>query len=352
MTSDNAWLRFVGATALALVWLHPVSGKDSVSLYTQRTQALAAQSFNTWQQGSSAANSVAGPIKINSSGGTKELAAAHQATLRQYLSKLVPEMKPSSTVAHIPSEYPTPVDAENPDKSWTKYYSKAKNSLRPNVAYVWNSNAGQYRALVTLTEDHIATLRANFDILMWYRNELDHKASDPNHQGAKRFKLFLDFFVADLLKGLPSAPKIDLTTGKVAGDQWELDEQNLREQLIMAYRYLVAKHQVYQEYDDFGPADRELLLSMMKIAFLVGAHMNPDWFQEMNVNLKQITPKTKWKQPIADALEVLTEEEFDRSDYEKPCVIAIPPPKPKAAPVEAKKVVEDQKVEIIIRSSR
>ncbi len=351
MASTIACVRFVGTVSLTLVWIHAASGKDSVNLYTQRTQALAAQSFERWQQGASATQNAGGPIQIKSSGGTKASAAAHQAALREYLSKLVPEMKPSSNVAHIPREYPVLVDVQNPNKNWTKFYSKAKNSLRPNVAYEWNSNAGQYRAMVTLTEDHIATLKDNFDILMWYRNELDIKANGSNHQGAKQFKLFLDHFVANLLEGLPSAPKIDLTTGKVAGDQWKLDEQNLREQLIMAYRYLVAKHQVYEEYDQFGPADRELLISMMKIAFLVGAHMNPDWFQEMDVNLKQITKDTKWKQPIVDALEVLKEEETDTADYEQPCVIAIPPPKPKAVvPPKPKEVVEEQKVEIIIRS--
>ncbi len=353
MTSILAWVRFAGILSLTLSWPHAAFGNDSLSLYAQRTHDLAAHSFDRWQQGATANRSASGNISIRNSGGTKAAAAKQQAALRAYLSELVPEMKPSATVAHIPDEYPIGVDVESPEKKWTKYYSQAKNSLRPNVEYKWNSNAGQYRALVSLTDDHIETLKDNFDILMWYRNELDLKATSGNHQGAKRFKLFLDYFVANLLEGLPSAPKIDLTTGKVAGPQWELDEQNLREQLIMAYRYLVAKHQVYQEFDQFGPADRELLISMMKIAFLVGAHLNPDWFEEMDVNLKRVTEKTKWKKPIVDALEVLKEEQADTSDCEQPFVIAIPPPKPKAVQVQpkAEAVVDEQKVEIIIRSS-
>lgn len=349
MTSVNACVRFLGIFSLTLLWLATACGKDSVNLYTERTQSLAAQSFDKWQQGSSNARSVGGQIKVKN-GGTKASAAAHQAALREYLSELVPEMKPSSEVAHIPREHPVHVDVKNPEKKWTKYYTKAKNSLRPNIEYEWNSNAARHREMITLSDEHIETLKDNFDILMWYRNELDLKAAGNNHYGAKRFKLFLDHFVADLLDGLPSAPKIDLKTGKVAGDQWELDEQNLREQLIMAYRYLVAKHHVYEEYDEFGPADRELLVSMMKIAFLVGAHMNPDWFQEMDVNLKEVTKKTIWKRPIVDALEVLKEDVTDIADYEQPCVIAIPPPKPKQVAPKPKTAVDAQKVEIIIRS--
>lgn len=78
--------------------------------------------------------------------------------------------------------------------------------------------------------------------------------------------------------------------------------------------------------------------------------MNPDWFQEMDVNLKEVNKKTKWKQPIVDALEVLQEEVQDTSDYEQPCVIAIPPPKPKTVAPKPKPTADGQKVEIIIRS--
>ncbi len=350
MTSTNGCVRFVCTLSLTLFWLHAACGKDSVNLYTERTQSLAAQSYDKWQRGASNARNANGPIRIKSNGGTKASAAAHQAALRNYLSELVPEMKPSTIVAHIPREHPVQVDEETPEKKWTKYYAKAKNSLRPNIEYEWNSNAARHREMITLSDEHIATLKANFDILMWYRNEMDLKAASDKHRGAKRFKLFLDHFVAGLLEGLPSAPKIDLKTGKVEGDQWDLDERKLREQLIMAYRYLVAKHHVYEEYDEFGPADRELLVSMMKISFLVGAHMNPDWFQEMDVNLKEVSPRTKWKQPIADALEVLQDEVTDTSDYEQPCVIAIPPPKPKKVIPKPRPAVDVQKVEIIIRS--
>lgn len=350
MTSALGCVRVVGTLSLTLFWFHAVCGKDSVNLYTERTQSLASQSYDKWQRGAIGARGTNGSIRIKNSGGTKASAAAHHAALREYLSKLVPEMKPSTSVAHIPREHPVQVDEQNPEKKWTKYYTKAKFSLRPNIEYEWNSNAARHREMITLSDEHIETLRANFDILMWYRNELDLKAKGDKHHGAKRFKLFLDHFVAGLLEGLPSAPKIDLKTGKVEGDHWDIDERNLREQLIMAYRYLVAKHHVYEEYDQFGPADRELLVSMMKISFLVGAHMNPDWFQEMDVNLKEVNKKTKWKQPIVDALEVLQEEVQDTSDYEQPCVIAIPPPKPKTVAPKPKPTADGQKVEIIIRS--
>lgn len=350
MTNSNGCIRFVGILSLTLLCLHSTSGKDSVNLYTERTQSLASQSYDKWQRGASSARNASGPMQIRNGGGTKASAAAHQAALREYLSGLVPEMKPSTIVAHIPREHPVQVDATNPEKKWTKYYTKAKNSLRPNIEYEWKSNAARHREMITLSDEHIATLKDNFDILMWYRNELDLKGTGDKHIGAKRFKLFLDHFVADLLEGLPSAPKIDLKTGKVEGDQWDLDERNLREQLIMAYRYLVAKHHVYDEYDEFGPADRELLVSMMKISFLVGAHMNPDWFQEMDVNLKEVNRKTQWKKPMVDALEVLQEEVSDVSDYEEPCVIFIPPPKPKKVTPKPLPTVDTQKVEIIIRS--
>jgi hypothetical protein len=359
-----------GGIAAGLIWLvlstAVAYGNDAINFYARRTQLLAAQSFQIQQSALAAATRQfysKGPPKIKYSGGTKAKAAAHEEALRDYLSGLVPAMAPSSNVAHIPDEYSVPVDATNAEKKWTGYYAKAKNSLRPHVQYTWNSNAARKKsAMITLTEEHVETLKDNFDILMWYRNQLDLRATGGNHLGDQKFKQFLDYFVADLLEGLPSAPQISLATGSVDAPEWELDERKLREQLIMAYRYLIAKYQIYPEYEEFGPADRELLISMMKIAFLMGAHMNPQWFHEMDVNLTVSNKKTQWKKPMGKALEVLQikgneddmpEEEQLQSPmrYEEACVIAIPPPKPRQVPDPSPqpKQEQGQKIEIIIR---
>ena len=291
------------------------------------------------------------------------MAAVRQQALRAYLSKLTAATEPSSDVAHIPDEYAVPVDDSDSAKKWTVYYAKAKNGLRPHVEYAFKSNVHEKKAgTVTLSEAHIENLHDNFDIFMWYRNELDSEATGSNHLGGKKFKLFLDHFVADLLKSMPSGPRISITTGSVDAPEWELDERRLREQLIMAYRYLFAKYQIYSEYEEFGPADRELLLSIMKIALLMGVNMNPQSFQEMDVNLNAAGKKVKWKKPMAEALEVLkgkseeddmpVEEQLQSSTrYEEPCVISIPPPKPKQPmkPDAQSKLEDGKKIEIVIR---
>jgi hypothetical protein len=104
---------------------------------------------------------------------------------------------------------------------------------------------------------------------------------------------------------------------------------------------------------------------MMKIAFLMGAHMNPQWFDEMDVNLNAASKKTQWKKPMAKALEVLqlkgkeddmpVEEQLQSPiRYEEACVITIPPPKPRQAPEPAPQPKQEpgQKFEIIIRPKR
>ena len=339
-------------------------GNGLADFYTARTRNLAEQSYSRWQAVSAGAarqfNSNR-PVNIKSSGGTKAAAAKRKKALNDYLTDLVPVMAPSPNVAHIPAEHPVEVDTTDPERKWTKYYARAKKSLRPYIEYTWSSNASNQRTPITLSEEHIETLQENFDVLIWYRDQLELRCAGSTHLGGQQFKLFLDYFVADLLDGLPTAPTINMATGKVDGGEWELDERNLRQQLIMAYRYLIAKYQIYTEYEEFGPADRELLVSMMKISFLMGAHMRPDWIQEMDVNLDGGNRSERWKRPMREALEVLQGKvaESDMPDdellqsplrYEEPCVITIPPPKAKEKikPTAPEPEV-GQKIEITIR---
>ena len=339
----------------SLACANPVAG-----FYTRRTQQLAGRSFQHWQRASAMAANSSTSLRVKYSGGTKAMAAARQEALREYLSRLVPATEPSSDVAHIPDEYA--VSTETSKKKWTAYYARAKNGLRPHVEYAFKSNAHKKKAgTVTLSEEHIENLQDNFDILMWYRNELESGAMKGNHRGDRKFKLFLDYFVADLLKSMPSAPRISISTGSVDAPKWEVDERKLREQLIMAYRYLIAKYQIYPDYEDFGPADRELLMTMMKIALLMGANMNPEWFHDKDVNLNASSKTANWKEPMAEALEVLkdqtdddarpVDEQLRRERYEEPCIITIPPPKPRKAVKAASdpKTQDTQKIEIIVR---
>jgi hypothetical protein len=289
-----------------------------------------------------------------------------QQAVQRYLNELVPATKPSPIVAHIPIEHPVPVDPATPEKRWTQFYDKAKNGLRPHVEYTWKSNADANKAgSVAFTPDHIHNLQQNFDILMWYRNELDAQTADDLHRGGQKFKLFLDCFVADLLRSLPDAPRINVATGAVDSPKWVLNERAIRDQVIMAYRYLVAKYQIYPEYHEFGPADREVLLSMMKIAFLMGVHFEPHWFDDLDVNLREVTKKSQWKKPMGDALELLKQETETQNGsatdeeifavaaelQDEPCVIVIPKPQPKVPPKPkpAPKDDEGERIEIIVR---
>lgn len=350
MTNSLVLVTVVGIVSMTSVWPATASGNNSVHLYEQMTRALAEQAHVSWQRGTAASRSSTANSLGTYGVQAGNRAESQQAAIENYVATLATAMKPSPKVAHIPEEHPVSVDLENPEKKWTKYYAEAKNSLRPNIPYQWQSNSAQHPVKIRLTEEHIATLKANFDVLMWYRNELDEVSNGSGSDGATHFKRFLDHFVANLLEGLPGAPKIDLDTGTVSGDKWELDEQNLREQLIMAYRFLVAKHQIYPDYDQFGPADRELLVSMMKIAYLVGARMDPNWFEQTKVNLKQVSKRTQWKKPIVNALASLQTREGQGSESDQPAVISIPPPQPKPTPAAPQPQPQQQKVEIIIRS--
>src|SRR5690606_29568438 len=137
----------------------------------------------------------------------------------------------------------------------------------------------------TLTDEHVAAWRDNFDILIWYRDQLDQKVAEQRHAGAQSFQLFLDHIVAGLLEGLPESPGIDMTTGAVSAPEWRVDERRLREQLVMAHRCLVAKYQIYAEYEEFAPADVALLSSLYRMALLMGVQLQPTWFDEMNIDL-------------------------------------------------------------------
>lgn len=334
--------------------------------YHQRTQFLAGASFQRHQQAIATAMNAHANMRtrgIHSSGGTTAMGIAKEKAVREYMARLVPATKPSPEVAHIPDEIEVPVDTSRPEKKWTKYYDKAKTTLRPNVEYLYKSNAHVKKAVnVTLSREYLENLKDNFDILMWYRNELDKQledaSEDDRHQADENFRKFLDYFVADIIRSLPNKPRIRMSTGQVEPGEWKLDERKLRQQLVMAYRYLVAKYQIYPEYEKFGPADRELLISMMKISFLMGTYMHPEWFNEMQVSLDNVSRETGWKKPMADALKVL-KEKSEQDDVpsattcdEGPCIIRIPKPKPRHSqpPVPQSKPVDDgEKIEIIVR---
>jgi hypothetical protein len=229
------------------------------------------------------------------------------------------------------------------------------------VSYKWKSNAQRGDGTsIALSTRHVEAIQENFDILMWYRNELDKRVIEEGSQGARHLQLFLDYFVADLLKSLPTKPEINMATGKVEAAEWELDEQRLREQVVMAYRYLIAKYQTYPQYQQFGPADRELLLTLMKISFLMGAHLNPEWFDDLKVDLTADSQKTSWKKPMADALRLLQSQQSTvgsssaaraegAHDVELPCIIVIPAPMPLPPPVVPPRTEEPERIEIIVR---
>jgi hypothetical protein len=156
-----------------------------------------------------------------------------------------------------------------------------------------------------------------------------------------------------------------MNTGLMTVPEWTLDEKTLREQLTMAYRYLLAKYMTYPQYEQFGPADRELLMSLMKTAYLMGANIEFEWMETMDVSLNRVTRSSLWKAPLRRAFEVMQQgDEEEGEEYEvepsyglmdeTPCVISIPPPKPtaKAKPKPKPEEEPGQKIEIIIRPQR
>jgi hypothetical protein len=191
--------------------------------YPELVQQLAGVHFRSWQIAAShttaSAYDLHDRIRVIGGGGSRAMAESRQKALQEYLSKLVPAMQPSTNVAHIPQEYPVAVE---PEQNWTHHYALARNSVRPRIQYKWSSNATGKADTFALTDEYIDVWRANFDVFMWYRDELEQKSADENHIGGKRFKLFLDHIVADLLKGLPSAPEIDMSTGTISAPAWNL----------------------------------------------------------------------------------------------------------------------------------
>lgn len=362
-------LRVVTFVILVASLSTPGFADDLRMFYTQQTQVLASQAFQAWQHVSDTATSnypCQRSASAHASTSSKEIALMRQQAVQRYLNELVPATKPSPIVAHIPVEHPVPVDPSSPEKRWTQFYAQAKNGLRPHVEYTWKSNADIGKGgSVAFTPEHIQNLQQNFDILMWYRNELDSLTTDEVHRGGKKFKLFLDCFVADLLRSLPDAPRIDVATGAVDSPKWLLNERSIRDQVIMTYRYLVAKYQIYPEYHEFGPADREVLMSMMKIAFLMGVHFEPQWFDDLEINLREVNKKSQWKKPMGEALELLKQETETQKDsvtdedvftasvelQDEPCVIVIPKPQPKVPipPKPEPKADEGDRIEIIVR---
>lgn len=367
---SRAWQLFL----LVLIALCPATGfSGSTEFYSVRTRFLAEQSFQIWRNVSTSQihNTLSSGPAVGGLRHSKARAAVRQEALATYLSQVVPAMKISPQVAHIPKEHPIAVTSEESgdsrDQNWIRYYDKAKTTLRPNVKYQWKSNVSREGAEITLSKGHVDTLQANFDVVMWYRRELGAKCPGREHAGAKHLRLFLDCIIADLLDGMPASPRFSIQKGTVTIPDWELDERNLREQLVMAYRYFVAKYLTYSEYDEFASADREALMSLMKIGYLMGCRLEYQWLDEHDVRLDRSTGETRWKKAVASALAVLDlkgrEQEMGREQrllsparYEQPCVIRIPPPKPppkpKPKPAPKPPPPADTKIEIIVHPKR
>ena len=284
----------------------PCRAQNAISeFYAAHTRIVAQQSFALWQAVSAAQNVSAlhvGPTRAAPTMDSKTRAEVRERAIASYLEQIVPAMHVSPSVAHLAKERPVTAPSSTPDAGWFEYYLKTKNRLRPMVPYKWNSNATRDTAVITLTEDHVDTLQENYDYLIWYRDQLDRQGEGSQHAGARHFRQFLDCTMADILAGLPSAPRIRLETGQVEAPRWELNERNLREQLVMAYRYLIAKYMIYAEYEQFAPADRELLLSLMKIACLLGCRLEADWFDTLEIRLDQAGTRTRRKKPMSAAM--------------------------------------------------
>jgi hypothetical protein len=354
---------FLKCTMGAIVCLLLATQVFAGNPYPELIQHLAGVSYRSWQISTSytAAGhaSQGSPAAFGGSRDSREMAKTRQRALQEYLAALATAMRPSATVAHIPSEHPVPV---NQEQKWTHYYALAKNSLRPRIEYMWRSNATGKTDAIVLTGEYVDAWRANFDVFMWYRAQLGEQAEDDQRVGAAKFKLFLDYIVADLAESLPDEPKIDTSTGSVSTPCWDLNEKRLREQVVVAYRYLLAKYQVYPQYEQFAPADTELLSSLAKLAILMGAQINEEWFQDMEVDLERIGKEERWKRPVADAMRILQAEAATgvqgvpvagdvAYQHDKPCIIAIPSPRPKAPPATPASSAQPRvpQVEIVIR---
>ncbi len=345
--------------------LFPAQGRggDLSDFFTTRTRTLAEKQAGAARQSGRNASSQS----FGSYGNPRnEKQKAKQKAIQTYLAVLVPVMDIPTQVKHLPVEQAVPVDENSPEKSWTAHYERFKNSLRPDVKYLWQSNANRENTVIILTPEYVTTLKKNMDVIMWYRNQLDEQGAGEEHEGTQSFKIFVDYVIGGILKGTPGSPQIDMETGLLTIPEWIVDERNLRNQLALSYRYFTAKYMTYPDYEKFGPADREFLLSLMRVSYLLGVRMEHEWLEELDVSLTSVTVNTEWKIPLQKAFKALgakksTYVSTDASQMTGPacdqlaCVITIPKPIPKAKPKPKPtppKQDDVQKVEIIIRSNK
>ena len=95
--------------------LPAMAAGQGVGFYSTRSRVLAEQSFEIWQSVVVTTSGYNQGITARSQWNTKERVAAKQAALSDYLAKVVPTMKISREVAHIPREHPVSPESGDSD---------------------------------------------------------------------------------------------------------------------------------------------------------------------------------------------------------------------------------------------
>lgn len=274
----------------------------------------------------------------------KEREDAEAEAKKRSLDQIISAMKPNPALEHLPD------CLTEPPRPWSNPYKKVASGLRGNITYKFEADGqtGKRADVFQASDEQLKSIRGNLKIIAWYRDQLEQKCSGEaaaSHRWAYWFRMLLDEVIETLAKGMPK-PKVSLD-GEIEKPVLELDERTLWSQLSCVYRCVHFKQMVYENADEFVPADLALMEALQKLSVLHGAEIEPAWFETVKVDLSD--PNVRgWKKEARMALLVLQMKANGESkaSQELACVIPIPEkPKPQPPP---KPPVEERKVRILI----
>lgn len=354
MTKFRA-LSFVSVAAVLLLCSNAVG--NSFDTYIQGTMQFAVSASQVRNaahaQSLASANRKAGPRMTHA-----QKVAAEKQAMQAYYAKLIPTVQPDPGLSHLPKV--TPISADE-SQNYIRQYDKAMKALRPNTTYVWKRGDGRASEIVT-NQQHVDAVAGNWKLVLWYRAQLEDKCGDfKSYPSDHWLKELLDNIVATYNKSV-STPQVSLG-GPTKDLQVNLPEKEVREQLSVVYRYLQAKFQLYENWEQFAPADAAMMGSLVKLIYLYGGAVDSTRLDEMTISLSATGKydRSSWKyagqrallamKAKADEAAMPEDERASSPAYHmRACTIPIPEkPKPGAPPPpEPRKVrriiVEEEEV--------